>query len=100
MLAWTDVRISEQPAIAVRAEYAGSLSYLLLAQAPDAIRSLLDDEAMEPSAVAEEVLKGLADERFLILPHPQVAEYFRRKGDDYDRWIRGMRRLQQRVVTQ
>ena len=71
----------------------------MLAQAPDAIRSLLDDEAMEPSAVAEEVLKGLADERFLILPHPQVAEYFRRKADDYDRWIRGMRRLQQRVAS-
>ena len=71
----------------------------MLAHAPEAIRSLLDDEAIEPSAVAEEVMKGLADERFLILPHPQVAEYFRRKADDYDRWIRGMRRLQQRFVA-
>ena len=41
-------------------------------------------------------VKGLDEERFLILPHPEVAEYFRRKADDYDRWLRGMRRLQSR----
>jgi len=33
----------------------------------------------------------------LILPHPQVAEYFLRKAQDYDRWLRGMRRLQRQV---
>src|SRR5690348_5353254 len=49
--------------------------------------------ALEPDAVAEAVVKGIADERFLILPHPEVAEYFRRKAGDYDRWLRGMRRL-------
>jgi len=43
--------------------------------------------------VAESVIVGLENERFLILPHPEVADYFRRKADDYDRWIRGMRRL-------
>jgi hypothetical protein len=36
---------------------------------------------------------GLHDERFLILPHPQVADYVRRKADDHERWLRGMRRL-------
>ena len=40
------------------------------------------------------VVEGLRDERFLILPHPEVADYFRRKADDYDRWLAGMRRLQ------
>jgi len=50
--------------------------------------------ALEPEAVAEAVARGIADERFLILPHPEVAEYFRRKADDYDRWLSGMRRLQ------
>jgi hypothetical protein len=51
---------------------------------------------IEPEEVADAVLAGLREERFLILPHPSVAEYFRRKGDDYDRWLRGMRRLQAR----
>jgi NAD(P)-dependent dehydrogenase (short-subunit alcohol dehydrogenase family) len=54
------------------------------------------DGVLEPAQVAEAVVAGLADERFLILPHPQVAEYFRRKATDYDRWLAGMRRLQRR----
>jgi NAD(P)-dependent dehydrogenase (short-subunit alcohol dehydrogenase family) len=49
---------------------------------------------LEPEQVAECVVKGLEEERFLILPHPEVAEYVRRKATDYDRWLRGMRRLQ------
>jgi NAD(P)-dependent dehydrogenase (short-subunit alcohol dehydrogenase family) len=49
---------------------------------------------LEPEDVAAAVVEGLRDERFLILPHPEVAEYFRRKADDYDRWLAGMRRLQ------
>ena len=53
----------------------------------------LTANALEPDAVAEAVVNGMRDERFLILPHPEVAEYFRRKADDYDRWLRGMRRL-------
>jgi NAD(P)-dependent dehydrogenase (short-subunit alcohol dehydrogenase family) len=52
---------------------------------------------LQPEDVAEAVVQGLADERFLILPHPEVAEYFRRKADDYDRWLRGMRRLHARL---
>jgi hypothetical protein len=40
------------------------------------------------------VIEGIAEETFLILPHPEVAEYFRRKAGDYDRWLRGMRKLQ------
>jgi NAD(P)-dependent dehydrogenase (short-subunit alcohol dehydrogenase family) len=49
---------------------------------------------VEPEDVAAAVVEGLADERFLILPHPEVAEFFRRKAGDYDRWLSGMRRLQ------
>ena len=56
--------------------------------------------AMEPADVAEAVVQGIAAERFLILPHPEVAEYFRRKADDYDRWLRGMRRLRQSLLSQ
>jgi NAD(P)-dependent dehydrogenase (short-subunit alcohol dehydrogenase family) len=54
-------------------------------------------EALEPDEVAQAVVEGLAAERFLILPHPEVAEYWRRKADDPDRWLAGMRRLQSRV---
>lgn len=54
------------------------------------------DGMLDPAEVADAAVEGLADERFLILPHPEVAEYFRRKGDDHERWLRGMRRLQAR----
>lgn len=59
----------------------------------------LTANALEPEAVADIVVKGLADERFLILPHPEVAEYFRRKAGDYDRWIKGMRRLRAEILS-
>jgi len=54
------------------------------------------DGILEPEAVADAVVRGLAAESFLILPHPEVLEYFRRKASDYERWIRGMQRLQAR----
>jgi NAD(P)-dependent dehydrogenase (short-subunit alcohol dehydrogenase family) len=53
--------------------------------------------SLSPEEVAEIVVKGIEEERFLILPHPEVAQYFRRKADDYDRWLRGMRRLSSTV---
>jgi NAD(P)-dependent dehydrogenase (short-subunit alcohol dehydrogenase family) len=49
--------------------------------------------------VADSVIEGLAAERFLILPHPEVAEYFRRKAADPDRWLKGMRRLRAEVMA-
>ena len=52
------------------------------------------DGMLEPDAVADAVVAGLDAESFLILPHPEVLEYFRRKASDYERWLRGMRRLQ------
>ncbi|MGH3442539.1 MAG: SDR family oxidoreductase [Nitriliruptorales bacterium] len=54
--------------------------------------------ALEPEEVADVVVEGLRDERFLILPHPEVAEYFRRRADDHERWLGGMRRLRGGVV--
>lgn len=48
---------------------------------------------LEPEEVAESVVAGLDAERFLILPHPEVAEYARRKVSDPDRWLAGLRRL-------
>ena len=54
------------------------------------------DGMLEPEAVADCVVEALDEECFLILPHPSVAEYMQRKARDYDRWLRGMRRLQAR----
>lgn len=69
----------------------------MLANTPGGIGAHLRQNALDPEAVAEAVLRGLAEEHFLILPHPEVADYFRRKADDYERWLRGMRRLQEKL---
>jgi hypothetical protein len=52
---------------------------------------------LEPDDVAREAVQAIADERFLILPHPEVAEYFKAKANDRDKWLAGMRRLQMKV---
>jgi NAD(P)-dependent dehydrogenase (short-subunit alcohol dehydrogenase family) len=52
---------------------------------------------LEPEDVAAAVVEGLREERFLILPHPEVMTFLRRKVDDHERWLSGMRRLQARV---
>ncbi len=58
---------------------------------------LLDPVAIRPEEVADSVVEGLDEERFLILPHPEVERYFQNKANDYERWIQGMRKLQERV---
>ncbi|HZT68013.1 MAG TPA: SDR family oxidoreductase [Acidimicrobiales bacterium] len=58
---------------------------------------LASGDMIEPEQVAEAVVAGLRDERFFILPHPEVAEYLKRKVEDPDRWLRGMRRLWARL---
>jgi NAD(P)-dependent dehydrogenase (short-subunit alcohol dehydrogenase family) len=60
--------------------------------------SPLDAGSLSAEQVAEDVVRGIDAEQFLILPHPEVLEYFRRKSSDYDRWIRGMRRLRAEVM--
>ena len=51
------------------------------------------DGILAPEQVADEVVQALRDERFLVLPHPEVIDYFRHKAQDYDRWIGGMQKL-------
>jgi NAD(P)-dependent dehydrogenase (short-subunit alcohol dehydrogenase family) len=65
----------------------------MLANASGGIGTMLQERAIDPDTVAEAVISGLAEERFLILPHAEVSDYFLRKATDYDRWLRGMRRL-------
>ncbi|MFD4651390.1 SDR family oxidoreductase [Streptomyces sp. NPDC057717] len=63
-----------------------------------AARAVLDSgELLLPLDVADHVMEAVGDERFLVLPHPQVLDFYRHKGSDYDRWLRGMRRYQDAV---
>lgn len=55
------------------------------------------DGVLSAEQVADTVLEGIADNRFLILPHPDVATYEKRRADDRERWLRGMRRFQARL---
>jgi NAD(P)-dependent dehydrogenase (short-subunit alcohol dehydrogenase family) len=57
-------------------------------------------EVLEPEEVAGAVVAALANGRFLILPHPEVAEFERRRAADRDRWLAGMRRVRARLRSQ
>jgi NAD(P)-dependent dehydrogenase (short-subunit alcohol dehydrogenase family) len=52
-----------------------------------------NDGVISATALAECVVAGMDAESFLILPHPQVLEYFQRKAGGYDRWLAGMRKF-------
>ncbi|HEU4319926.1 MAG TPA: SDR family oxidoreductase [Acidimicrobiia bacterium] len=63
----------------------------------EAFKALGGNHTLEPEDVADVVVAGLAEEKFLILPHPEVEQYFQNKANDYDRWLGGMRKLQRTV---
>ena len=63
----------------------------------DPIVKSLRESAVSPEQVADAVVDGLEAERFLILPHPEVAQYLHNKSTDYDRWLGGMRKLQRKL---
>ena len=68
------------------------------AMAPRSLGDGQTDGIIEPEALAETVVETLREERFHVLPHPEVGEYVRRKGDDVDRWLHGMRRLRRTTL--
>jgi NAD(P)-dependent dehydrogenase (short-subunit alcohol dehydrogenase family) len=70
------------------------------AMAPRSLGDGQTDGIIEPEALAQTVLEALEAERFHVLPHPEVEDYVRRKGDDIDRWLHGMRRLKRQSQTQ
>jgi NAD(P)-dependent dehydrogenase (short-subunit alcohol dehydrogenase family) len=61
-------------------------------------KSFLVEGAVTAERVAECVVEGLRREEFLILPHAEVLTFFQRKAQDYERWLRGMRRLREKVM--
>jgi hypothetical protein len=64
----------------------------------EGVRAAANDGMLEADVVADVVVKGLEEETFLILPHPEVLTYMQRKTADYDRWIGGMNRLQRTLA--
>jgi NAD(P)-dependent dehydrogenase (short-subunit alcohol dehydrogenase family) len=57
---------------------------------------VLAETAIEPEDVAAALFAGMAEDRFLILPHPEVAAYYRARAAEPERWLAGMNRLQQK----
>jgi NAD(P)-dependent dehydrogenase (short-subunit alcohol dehydrogenase family) len=68
------------------------------AMAPRQLGDGATDGIVEPDYVADVVVDAMREERFFILPHPEVAEYLTRKATDPDRWLAGMRRLRRRSL--
>ena len=68
------------------------------AMAPRSLGDGQTDGIIEASALAQTVVETMREERFHVLPHPEVEEYVRRKGDNVDRWLLGMQRLRKRTL--
>jgi NAD(P)-dependent dehydrogenase (short-subunit alcohol dehydrogenase family) len=68
----------------------------MLTSAGSAGELVLAPGAIEPEDVAAALMAGMAEDRFLILPHPEVAEYYRARATEPDRWLAGMNRLHQK----
>jgi hypothetical protein len=60
-------------------------------------RALMGAQPLTPEAVADATLQGLREDRFLILPQPEIAALVQRKQADPERWLRGMRSLHARA---
>lgn len=63
----------------------------------DPVHQFLHFSSVTPEQVAEDVLTAITEEKFLVLPHSEVGEYFAYKGEDYDKWIKNFSRLDQKI---
>jgi NAD(P)-dependent dehydrogenase (short-subunit alcohol dehydrogenase family) len=68
------------------------------AMAPKSLGDGQTDGIIEADELAAVVVETIREERFYVLPHPEVEEYVRRKGDNIDRWLHGMRRLRAKAL--
>lgn len=69
----------------------------MLAGSGTAAEMILGPSAVTPEQVADAVIEGIADGRFLILPHPEVARMYAGRAADPDRWLHGMNKIQRRI---
>ncbi|MDQ7905955.1 SDR family oxidoreductase [Phytohabitans sp. ZYX-F-186] len=69
----------------------------MLTEAGQGVRSLVEPTAISPEQVAETVVAAFADDPFLILPHPEIVDYYRARAADTGRWIAGMNQLQRKI---
>jgi NAD(P)-dependent dehydrogenase (short-subunit alcohol dehydrogenase family) len=69
----------------------------MTANEPSGSATLAAGPLLEPADVVDELVSAMADGRFLVLPHPEVAEHEQRRASDHDRWIAGMARLRDRL---
>jgi len=69
----------------------------MLASSGRAGEVVLADAAIEPEQVADALAVAMAEGRFLVLPHPEVRDYYLQRATDTDRWLRGMSRMQRRI---
>jgi len=93
---WLSVTYGDR-GIAVQAICPQGVQTAMLDQAGPLKDLLSHDEALAPSAVAEAWIASLEDDRFLVLPHPEVAGYYAARAASTDGWLAGMRRLQTKV---
>ena len=64
----------------------------------DPIHQYLDVSSISVAEVAEAVVQGIESEKFLILPHTHVADYLKLKSEDFDRWVKGMQRMREKMT--
>ena len=83
--------------VAVQAICPQGVQTAMLEQAGPLKDLLSHDEALTPAQVAETWVASLEEDRFLVLPHPEVKDYYAARAADTDRWLSGMRRLQSKV---
>jgi NAD(P)-dependent dehydrogenase (short-subunit alcohol dehydrogenase family) len=69
----------------------------MLADSGHAGETVLMDAAIEPEVVADALCAAMTEGRFLVLPHPEVRDYYALRATDTDKWLRGMNRLQRRI---
>jgi NAD(P)-dependent dehydrogenase (short-subunit alcohol dehydrogenase family) len=93
---WLSVTYGDQDVI-VQAICPQSVRTRMLEQAGPVKDLLPRDETLSPEAVADSWVASLDDDRFLVLPHPDVARYYAARAADTDRWLVGMRRLRRKV---